>query len=190
MKKIVASILTGMMILSMTACGTASSSDSGAASSSTSTTTSTTTSSNADSTSNAGDSTESDVPANVNPVELMFFPKTSGSYATIKIDATKVTMDDESAWLGLVPAGKDYVTELEADEVDVIWFSLEGGREDDSDPYVFACDFESVEDGRYALVVATSDDENVGYIAIQLEMVKDGDSLTFDYSNAQIKERP
>lgn len=186
MKKIVASILTGMMILSMTACGAASSSDSGAASSSTSTTSTST----ADSSVDTADSTQEDVPANVNPVELMFFPKTSGSYATIKIDATKVTMDDESAWLGLVPAGKDYVTELEADEVDVIWFSLEGGREDDSDPYVFACDFESVEDGRYALVVATSDDENVGYIAIQLEMVKDGDSLTFDYSNAQIKERP
>lgn len=124
----------------------------------------------------------------VNPVELLFHPAKSGSYATIKVDST-VQMDDESAWLGLCPAGKDYITELEADEVDVIWFNADA-READSDPYVFACDFESVEDGTYALVVATSDDENVGYVAIQLTMEKKGDSLTFDYTDAKIKERP
>lgn len=124
----------------------------------------------------------------VNPAELVFHPATSGSYATIKVDSS-VKMDDESAWLDLCPAGKDYITELEADEVDVVYFYAES-REEDSNPYVFACDFEAVEDGKYALIVATSDDENVGYVAIQLAMEKKGDSLTFDFENAQLKERP
>lgn len=126
----------------------------------------------------------------VNPVETLFRPSTSsavGAYATIKVSAD-VKMDDESAWLGLCPTGKDYITELEADEVDVIWYNYEAREE--GDPYVFACDFESVEDGTYALVVATSDDENVGYVVIQLEMTKKGEELSFDYTNAKLKERP
>lgn len=126
----------------------------------------------------------------LNPVETLFFPATSpadGAYATIKV-SNEVKMDDESAWLGLCPAGKDYITELEADDVDVIWFNADAREE--NDPYVFACDFSTVEDGTYALVVATSDDENVGYVAIQLEMTKDGDKLSFDFANAQLKERP
>ena len=97
-------------------------------------------------------------------------------------------MDDDSAWLGLCPEGTDYITELEADEADVIWFYSE--PREDGDPYVYACDFSGVEDGTYALVVTTSDDASVGYVVIQLSMTKDGDSLTFDYSNARIKERP
>lgn len=133
-------------------------------------------------------STKIDNSVEPNPVELAFHPATTSNYATIKVDS-KIKMDDTSAWLGLVPSGKDYITELEADEVDIIWWSLEP-RESDSDPYVWACDFESVEDGKYDVVVATSDDENVGYIAIQLSMEKKGDKITFDYTNAKIKERP
>lgn len=126
-----------------------------------------------------------------NPVELVFHPATSpdaGAYATIKI-SSDIKFDDSTAWLGLCPAGKDYITELEADDVDVIWYNEEG-REEESDPHVFACDFSDVEDGTYALVVTTSDDENIGYVVIQLEMTKSGDTLTFNYENAQIKERP
>ena len=98
----------------------------------------------------------------VNSVEKVFIPATSsetGAYATIKISAD-IKMDDESAWLGLCPTGKNYITELEADEVDTIWFSMDAHEE--NDPTVFSCDFSSVEDGTYAVVVATSDDENVG----------------------------
>lgn len=136
-----------------------------------------------------------DTPAPVAPeetaVEDVFNPSvsdTAGAYATIKI-SSDVKMDDESAWLGLCPAGYVYTTELEADEQDVIWFNADY-RENESDPYVFACDFNSVEDGQYALVVATSDDENIGYVVIQLEMTKSGDKLTFDYSSARLNERP
>lgn len=129
-------------------------------------------------------------PLQPNPVELVFHPATSaatGAYATIKVSAD-IKMDDESAWLGLCPAGKDYITELEADEVDVVYFYAEA--REDGEPYVFACDFESVEDGTYALTISTSDDENVGYVVIQLSMTKDGDKITFDYTDAKIKERP
>lgn len=126
----------------------------------------------------------------INPVESIFHPGTSsatGAYATIKVSA-EIKMDDESGWLGLCPAGKDYITESEADDVDVIWFNYEAREE--GDPYVYACDFESVEDGTYALVVTSSDDESVGYVIIQLEMTKKGDELTFDFENAKLKERP
>ena len=64
---------------------------------------------------------DEDDTADVNPVELAFFPKTSpdaGAYATIKI-LPEVKMDDESAWLGLCPAGKNYITEIEADESEI-----------------------------------------------------------------------
>lgn len=125
-----------------------------------------------------------------NPVSSLFFPATSpatGAYATIKI-AASVKMDDESAWLGLCPAGKNYITEEEADEVDVIWFHAEPREE--NDPYVFACDFTEVEDGTYALVVCTSDEASVGYVVIQMAMTKSGEKLTFDIDNAQLKSRP
>ena len=126
-----------------------------------------------------------------NPVQQIFHPAASaaaGAYATIQV-SSDIQFDDPSAWLGLCPAGKDYITELEADDADVIWFNADV-RENDTDPHVFACDFSSVEDGTYALVITSSDDENVGYVIVQLEMTKKGDTLTFNYDNAKIKERP
>lgn len=179
MKKITTLVFAGMMIFALAACGKKSGEDK---QSSTNSQAGTTTSVQNEQTDIQQNNVE------VNPVELLFHPATSGNYATIKVDSS-VKMDDTSAWLGLCPTGKNYVTELEADEVDVIWFALEP-RESEADPYVWACDFESVEDGTYALVVTTSDDENVGYVAIQLTMTKNGDKLTFDFENAQLKERP
>lgn len=137
------------------------------------------------------ETTGSDISIELNPVELLFFPKTSsdaGAYATIKL-SENVELDDETAWLGLCPNDKDYITEAEADEVDVVFFYADM-REENNDPYVFSCDFSDVEDGTYALVVTSSDDENVGYVVIQLEMTKNGDSISFDYSNAKHNDRP
>lgn len=183
-KRLVTATLVCTMALAMAACGKPAADDSQQANGGSASQSSVASQDNSASQNN---NTSQDA-EEVNPVCLVFHPATMGSYATIKIDSS-IKMDDTSAWLGLCPAGKDYITELEADEVDVIWFGMEG-REEDSDPYVFACDFESVEDGKYALVVATSDDENVGYVVIQLAMEKKDDKLTFDYTNAQIKERP
>jgi len=123
-------------------------------------------------------------------VENVFRAATSsatGAYATITVSAD-VKMDDTSAWLGLCPAGRDYLNERDADDVDVIFFYADDRGE--NDPYVFACDFSSVEDGTYALTVSTSDDEEVGYVAIQLKMTKSGEKLTFDFENAKLNERP
>ena len=171
MKKFLSFTLACLSALVLTACG--SSSD---------------VSENTNNTSSGNNENVQQSESEANPVSSIFHPAVSGSYATIKIDSS-VKMDDTSAWLGLCPSGKDYITELEADDVDVIWFAMDA-RENETDPYVYACDFESVEDGTYALVVATSDDENVGYVAIQLSMEKKGDNLNFDFSDAKIKDRP
>lgn len=176
MKKIIAAALACLMMASLASCASANGG-----------TTATDTGTAAGEQTNATNAGAIEL----NPVEKVFRPATSsatGAYATIKVSAD-IKFDDTSAWLGLCPAGKDYVTELEADEVDVIWFHADA-RENDTDPHVFACDFTDVEDGTYALVVTSSDDENVGYVIIQLEMTKKGDSLTFKYDNAAIKERP
>lgn len=165
MKKVLAVLFAGAMVFSLVSCGADKKEDTGNA---------------------AGNVNQTES----NPVEDVFHAAASsatGAYATIKISAD-VKMDDTTAWLGLCPAGKDYITELEADEADVIWFNADS--REDGDPYVFACDFSSVEDGTYAVVAATSDDENVGYVVIQLEMTKSGEKLSFNYENAKIKERP
>ena len=180
MKKIITLVLICAMALSMVACGGKKESSDNKGDSKPSST----------STLEATPDDSSNSPVDVNPVELLFFPKTSadaGAYATIKVSAD-VKMDDESAWLGLCPAGKDYITEAEADDADEIWFGLEG--REDGDPYVFSCDFESVADGTYALVVATSDNAEVGYVVIQLSMTKAGEDLKFDFTNAKLNERP
>lgn len=181
MKKLFALLLVTMMVFSLVACGGDKKEKSTNASV-------TKAANNTDSTSTDNGNGENQVATN--PVQDVFHAATSsatGAYATIKVSAD-VKMDDTTAWLGLCPAGKDYITELEADEVDVIYFYAE--YREDGDPYVFACDFENVEDGTYALIVATSDDENVGYVVIQLTMTKSGDKLSFDFENAKLKQRP
>ncbi len=188
MKKIITLLLVCTMALGMVACGGDKKESSSNENSSNNSANTVTKPAETDSTNTTPDS--GNTQEEVNPVELAFFPKTStdaGAYATIKV-SEKVKMDDETAWLGLCPDGKDYITEAEADEVDVIYYYSDAREE--GDPYVFACDFSDVQDGTYALIVATSDDENVGYVVIQLSMTKAGDKLTFDYSNAKIKERP
>ncbi len=123
------------------------------------------------------------------PVRNVFsaaYSSATGAYATIKVKSG-LKMDG-SAWVGLCPQGKDYYNEREADDVDIIYFHPDAYEE--GQDHVFACDFSSVEDGTYALVVATSDDENAGYIAIQLEMTKTGDKIEFDYTNAKLNNPP
>lgn len=179
MKKLFALILTLSLAFTLVACG---SSNEAAAPQADNTQSTETT----ESTDTAAVSTA----VQVNPVELVFFPATSadaGAYATVKI-APEIKLEDD-AWLGLCPAGKDYVTELEADEADVVWFYRDG-RESDEDPSVFACDFSDIEDGTYALVVANSDNAEVGYVVIQLAMTKADNKITFDYSDAKINEQP
>lgn len=184
MKKLIVMMLAGMMVLSLAACGKPAETPDSVDKPSGNLT------EDADTVEEVEDNTEEEL--QVNPVELAFFPKTSPdapAYATIKV-SSDVKMDDESAWLGLCPEGKDYITEIEADEVDIIWFSMDYKEDFENDPTVFACDFETVEDGTYALVVATSDDENVGYVVIQLSMTKKGEEIVFDYSNAKLNDRP
>jgi len=178
MKKIWALVLIVIMVASLSACG--------AKKSSVTVTTDDTASGKATQT-----ATQNTTAVKSNPAADNFIPGHSSAipdYATISI-LPEIKMDDETAWLGLCPLGKDYITELEADEADVIWFRADD-KLDENDKTVFACDFEGVEDGTYALVVCTSDDENVGYVVIQMNMTKKNGDLSFDLENAQLKERP
>lgn len=169
MKKVITLILSVLMVVSLTACGSSDkpSSDAGKTEQ------------------NSTQGTTQGTTEQINPVEKVFKAGTSsrtGAYATITV-SSDVKLD-ESAWLGLCPAGKNYITEEEADDVDVIWFAFEG--RDEGDPYVFACDFSDVEDGTYALVVTSSDEASVGYVVLQLLMTKDGEKVTFDYTDAKL----
>lgn len=170
MKKVITLILSLLIVVSLTACGSSQKPSSEA-------------------NSNVQNSTQN-TQEQTNPVQKVFKAATSsqtGAYATITLSAD-VKLDDTSAWLGLCPAGKNYITEEEADDVDVIWFAFDGREE--NDPYVFSCDFSEVEDGTYALVVTSSDDGAVGYVVLQLLMTKDGEKLTFDYTDAKLNVRP
>ncbi len=170
MKKLFTILLALTMVLSLTACGSKTESTGGS------------TAPRATSAPSGGAQGE------VNPVEGVFKPDTSsatGACATIVVSAD-VKMDDESAWLGLCPAGTDYVTEEEADEVDVIYYYYDYREE--GEPYVYTCDFSEVEDGTYALVVTSSDEAEIGRVLIQLSMTKSGDKLTFDYTNSKYNQ--
>jgi len=170
MKKVIACVVVGMMVVALASCGNKP----------------------AENTTNAAQSQESRTSAQEdqgNEVQDVFYPHSSydSAYATIEVNES-IEMDDNTAWLGFCPAGKDYVTELEADEADIIWWAAEAYEK--GERAVFACDFGSVEDGKYALVVCTSDDETVGYVVIQMDIEKKGDKLTFDYDSAELKDRP
>lgn len=168
MKKIITLIIAVVMAVSLTACG----------------------SSDKPSSQESKPAVSTQETQQLNPVEKVFKTATSsrtGAYATITLSAD-VKLDDTSAWLGLCPAGKTHITEAEADDVDIIWFAYEGRNE--NDPYVFSCDFSEVEDGTYALVVTSSDDEAIGYVVLQLLMTKEGEKLTFDYTDAKLNTAP
>jgi len=175
MKKIITAILAAALLFCLVGCGSKPADSSSAAASGSAGT--------------AASSAQSTQSGSSNPVQDVFSARTSsatGAYATVVIQPEIELM--ENAWIGLCPAGEDYLNERAADDVDVWW--TDADAREDGDPYVFACDFESVEDGTYAVVVATSDDEDVGYIVIQLEMTKKGDSVSFDFSNAKLNKAP
>lgn len=198
MKKLIVALLTTAMLFSFAACSFTENIDLGnnSTQSSTDSDNSKKDDSKKDDDSNSGESqvtvAQNDEDAKYgigNPVHEVFtagYSSATGAYATISV-SSEIKMEAD-AWVGLCPAGVFYLDEREADDVDVIWFNADW--REDGDPYVFACDFSDVEDGTYALVVATSDDEEVGYIVIQVQITKNGDSIDFDYSEAKLNEKP
>lgn len=94
---------------------------------------------------------------------------------------------DENSWLGVVPAGKEYRDEVDADEVDVYWTNPENFRKEADEPYVFRVyftDIEGIEDGSYSMVLCDNDDE--GVVILQFPIVIKGADLTADLSKLKV----
>ena len=94
---------------------------------------------------------------------------------------------DENSWLGVVPAGKEYRDEVDADEVDVYWTNPENFRKEADEPYVFrvaSADIEGIEDGSYSMVLCDNDDE--GVVILQFPIVIKGTGLTADFSKLKV----
>lgn len=130
-------------------------------------------SSGAESTSNSGAS------------EQIAFSK-EGEFLVFKVSPTIKL--DENSWLGIVPAGKEYRKEADADEVDIYWTYPENFNDRKADEaYIFridAADVEGIEDDSYSMVLCDNDDE--GLVILQFPIVIKGANLTADLGKLKI----
>ena len=95
---------------------------------------------------------------------------------------------DENGWLGIVPAGKEYRKELDADEVDLYWTYPENFHDKKADEaYIYrinTADIEGIEDGSYSMVLCDNDDE--GVVILQFPIVIKGAVLTADLGKLKL----
>ena len=93
----------------------------------------------------------------------------------------------ENSWMGIVPAGKTYATEAEADEDDILWVYPDYGDRSAGDPYRFLfydSDIEPIEDGDYAMVLCDTDDE--GALLLQFPVTIKGSTITPDFTKLRV----
>lgn len=93
---------------------------------------------------------------------------------------------EEDAWLGVVPTGKVYKTELEADDEDIVYTYAENYLDETNADYRFVFDeeyFFSFEDGTYDMVLCSSDNGDIGKVLIQVGIEKTGNNVVIDYAN-------
>ena len=109
-----------------------------------------------------------------------------GEYVVFKVNGQFELTD--SAWMGIVPAGFDYKTEVEADEVDILYeYPWEFESMKAGDDYLFKFDtysIENIEDGNYIMVLSDNDDE--GALVLQFPIVIKGAEITADFSKLKI----
>ena len=109
-----------------------------------------------------------------------------GEFLVFKVSPTIKL--DENSWLGIVPAGKEYRNEADADEVDIYWTYPENFNDRKADEaYIFridAADVEGIEDGSYSMVLCDNDDE--GLVILQFPIVIKGANLTADLSKLKV----
>ena len=90
-----------------------------------------------------------------------------------------------NSWMGIVPAGKAYKTEGEADEVDLLWVNPYEFEEISSSPakFVFdSADFAGVGEGNYIMVLCENDDDESSKVFFYFPItIKDG-TITADLS--------
>ena len=109
-----------------------------------------------------------------------------GEYIVFKVsDRFKLT---ETAWMGIVPAGVEYKTEEEADEVDILYeypWEFENMKAGDDWLFKFSTyRIESIEDGNYIMVLCDNDDE--GALVLQFPIVVKDMEITPDFSKLKI----
>lgn len=88
-----------------------------------------------------------------------------------------------STWLGVVPTGKDYKNEGEADEVDLIWINPDTYEDGQTTPYKFTYDnndLASIGDGNYLMVLCEDDDDESSKVFLSFPITIKGTSITVD----------
>lgn len=110
-----------------------------------------------------------------------------GEYLVVTV-SEDAGIADETAWVGLVPAGTYYALERDADEVDVYYVYADIREE--GKPYIFKCNFADVEDGAYNLILTSTDDGTTGYVIAQVAIEKKGSELTFNYEKTIVRPAP
>ena len=94
-----------------------------------------------------------------------------------------------NSWLGVVPAGKEYKTEGEADEVDLIWINPDAYEENQTTPYKFTYDnndLAGIGDGSYLMVLCENDDEESSKVFFYFPITIKGTTITVDLSKIVI----
>lgn len=95
---------------------------------------------------------------------------------------------ESDAWLGVIPTGKIYENEVDADEVDIIYTYCENLDEENAAMYIFAFEksnFFGIEDGIYDMILCSSDNAETGKVLIQIGLEKNGESIVLDYENSK-----
>ena len=93
------------------------------------------------------------------------------------------------SWMGIVPAGKAYKTEGEADEVDIIWMNPDAFEEGQTAPAKFVFDnndIEGVGNGDYIMVLCENDDDEASKVYLYFPITINGSTLTADLSKLVI----
>lgn len=94
----------------------------------------------------------------------------------------------QDAWLGVVPAGKDYKKEVDADEVDIYYVYVANSEKKASDKYCFEYlleDIAGLDDGNYSIVLCDTDDDT-GKVLLQFPVEIKGKDLKPDFSKIKV----
>lgn len=90
-----------------------------------------------------------------------------------------------NSWMGIVPAGKAYKTEGEADEVDLLWVNPDAFEEGQTTPAKFVFDnndFSGVGNGDFIMVLCENDDDEASKVYLYFPITINGTSVTADLS--------
>ena len=95
---------------------------------------------------------------------------------------------EQDSWMGIVPAGKDYKKEVDADEVDIYYVYVYNFEKKASENYKFEFvveDLKGLEDGSYSIVLCDTD-ADTGKVLAQFPVELKGGKLTPDFSKTKV----